>query len=209
MKNMIIRERKGKGLTTEREEPGIRKEGKSSQGTRKEAIRRQKRCDDPFENMKSSESHQHRKSPSLSNLMSRESLRTEKTVSKSLSICKSENTLPGVFRPILAERRKSCKRLLPPIMKSDRTDMDGRCVSTPFFHLGVVQKEKIDEKKEKIDEKKERKERNYEKKEIVYTKRKNSKSRFFDHIKRGSLCEISFGEKNGKFESPFRHGRGL
>lgn len=140
--------------------------------------------------------NKHRKSPSLTNLLAKDTLIIDKPCSKSLNSSKSENFLPKIFQVPLTSKKCITKASLPPVMKSERSLAGTRNISTPFFKPHTLEAQEKDnmsgfEWKIRI--------KNDQKTDIIqdraFRKRKNNGSRFFDHIKQKNLAEISFGEK--------------
>ncbi|OMJ81784.1 hypothetical protein SteCoe_17667 [Stentor coeruleus] len=148
--------------------------------------------------------NKHRKSPSLSNLLAKDTLIIDKPCSKSLNSSKSENFLPKIFQVPLNSKKCITKTSLPPFIKSERAFVGTRNVSTPFFKpqsLDTQEKANIPGSEWKIRIKNDQK--NEIKQDRAFRKRKNNGSRFFDHIKMKNLAEISFGEKTDMMPNAF------
>ncbi|OMJ75403.1 hypothetical protein SteCoe_25442 [Stentor coeruleus] len=153
---------------------------------------------DPFDNMKCTGKNnptlrpilnKHRKSPSLSNLLTKENPTFDKPCSKSLNTSKSYNFIPKIFQAPLSNKKCITKSSLPPILYSERANTGSRNVSTPFFKpqtLMAVDYQKEDNKQDR-----------------AFRKRKTKRSKFFDHIKQKNLSEISFGDSTDVMNSVF------
>ncbi|OMJ93994.1 hypothetical protein SteCoe_2908 [Stentor coeruleus] len=153
---------------------------------------------DPFDNMKCTGKNnptlrpilnKHRKSPSLSNLLTKDNCTFDKPCSKSLNASKSHNFLPKIFQAPLPNKKCIIKPSLPPILYSERVNTGSRNVSTPFFKpqaLMAADYQKDDNKQDR-----------------AFRKRKTKRSKFFDHIKQKKLSDVSFGDSTDVMNNVF------
>jgi hypothetical protein len=115
----------------------------------------------------------HRKAPS--GVLNKGINLTEKIYSKSLSISKS-TVLPRFINPF--ENKKVLFNLnLPPLECTQKIYNGLRNISTPHFNPITINTLENDSNADN-----------------TYKKRKNKRSRFFDHIKPSNLGELSFGD---------------
>ncbi|OMJ70529.1 hypothetical protein SteCoe_31484 [Stentor coeruleus] len=144
---------------------------------------------DPFDNMKftgkSNPSlrpiiNKHRKTPSLTNFLEKEPQFPSKPYSKSLNSSQSDYFLPKIFQCPLVKNKNTNKVTLPPLLSSENTFSKARNVATPFFKPQLIIAIENHKEPAKINNN--------------FSKRKVNRSRFFEHIKRKSLADISFGD---------------
>lgn len=150
---------------------------------------------DPFENLKKTGKsnptlrpilNKHRKVPSLVMPIHTESnISVDQPCSKSLNLTKSENSLPKIFKVQMQNKKCASKESLPPLI----SQIDSRSIVTPYFrpdnsHTSSRIHLKIQP-------------------ENLLRCKKTPRKRFFDHIKRKDLGEISFGDISNNVNSVF------
>ena len=164
---------------------------------RNDVIDIQVKTADPFENLQiSGRKHpslrpilnKHRKTPSLACVVHTDSnVSEEKPCSKSMKYNKSEITLPKIFKVPLLNKNCITREKIRAV-HTERGVVEKRNIATPFFRPGVSENEKQDEGKRDIN---------------LLRKKKNTRVRFFDHIKKKDTAEVSFGDTSESFNSMF------
>ena len=121
--------------------------------------------------------------PSLSNLLSSEANSiNEKPCSLSLNVCKSEKSFPKIFRASFVNKKNTSKASLPPLIPQDQSILN-RNIFTPFFKRAGLNTNDCPKEEKK-----------YEK---PFIKKRNIRTRFFDHLKAANNSDISFGDIKG------------